>query len=152
MSTLGVPGSFLTEGTKTLLKYEADDGDVKPILMSPTDQNWAGANPEPAGAINDSDSARGAGSKKAQIGERARFATFATAIQVTDQTGNYSVTKKYSKKIPVLTKAAFGVAPFVKGHTFPGKVYFIFVDPGGPNLVPVDCTWKCSGITAEANR
>lgn len=152
MASPGGPGTFLAEGPKVLLKYEADDGDIKPILIDPNDQLWAGPNPEPAGAVNDSDSARGTGSKKNQIGERARFATFKAAVTATDTGGNYSVTKVYSKKIPVLTKAAFGVTPFVRSATVTGKVYFLVIDPTTPTLASVNVTWKCSGITPEANR
>lgn len=150
MANLG-PGGYLFEGSKVKKKYEADDGDIKPITLQGGDDVWAGANPEPAGAINDRDSARGTGSSRRKLGERARFATFSASIEVTDTGANFTVTKIVTKKIPVLTRAAFGVAPFAVGATLPGKVYDIFFDPN-PNLVSKDVTWTCTGLTPESNR
>ncbi len=145
------PGQFLVDAPKVKVKYEADDGDIKTITINEGDQLWAGANPEPTGAANDNDSARGIGSSRRKLGERVRYATFSTKISVTDTGSNISVTKIYRKSIPILTKAAYGVGPFGPSANFPGKILYLFNDPA-PTVVQVDCTWKIATLTPEVNR
>lgn len=150
-STL-LPGHVLLGFQTNTIKYERDDNDIVALRVKDNDHLWAGANPEPAGAVNDLDSARGAKSSKRRLGTRARHARFAGSFTVTGNDG-VTVTVAVEKIVPVLTKAAFGVAPFAKDSTVSGQAVMLrTILPGGNQgltLFPVE--FKCLNIYPETN-
>jgi hypothetical protein len=146
------PGHVLLGFQTNIVKYERDDNDIVSLRVKDNDHLWAGANPEPTGAANDLDSARGAKSSKRRAGTRARYARFTGEFTITGNDG-VTVTVAVEKSVPVLTKAAYGVAPFVKNATVEGQAVMLrtLLPSGDQGLTLFPVTFKCAGLTPEQN-
>lgn len=150
-STL-LPGHVLLGFQTNLVKYERDDDDIVSLRVKDNDHLWAGANPEPAGPVNDLDSARGAKSAKRKIGTRARSCRFAGEFTVNGNDG-ISVTVAVEKTVPILSKATIGTGAFAKNATVSGKAVMLrTVLPGGTQgSATFDVTFVNKGFTPEQN-
>ncbi len=93
-----------------LFKYEDDDGGIHPIRLSAA-MAAAGGQEGPSGDINRDNSAEVSSSRRS-LGLHPRYVTASRTI------GTAPNDFKRFQRFYVLTKAAFGVTPFLKGETF----------------------------------
>lgn len=150
-STL-LPGHVLVGFKESIVKYERDDNDIVPLRVKDEDHLWAGANPEPAGDVNDLDSVRNVKGAKRRLGTRARGARFTGMFTVTGNDG-IAVEVRVEKTVPVLTKAAFGTGAFAPRSTVNGKACLLRVGlPGGTQVLSTfDVVFTLTRLIAEVN-